>query len=328
MLIIGALFLYAILVGVVGDRWLARAAWVARSPRTALYVWHTCTLTFLVTVASVLVLTAHDLWEHAVVWLFHADKPQVHAVYSGSWHIDAVADAATTLLLAAMVMTAVLAVRRIRDSRREQGRHRLVTDALAAYGPGPLRRVRILEDPVPAAFCIPGSRRDGRIVLTRGALALLTADQVAATVAHEQAHLRFRHHAAIVLANVATVAVGWSGALRNYAGQVRRLAEMAADDHAATEHGRRTLASALLEMCTVPETGGGALPAMTGADPAERIRRLIAPAPSRTGRVPRALAAGAVTVLVAVPATLALAPAVMIADTAHCPPRCHPGPEH
>lgn len=328
MLVIGTLILYAALLGVAGDRRLARSTWVVHSPRAALYVWHTCALTFLATVACVLVLTAHDVWEHAVVWLFHADKPQVHALYSGSWHMDEIANAATLLLLAAVVTMTVLAVRRVRISRREQGKHRLIADALAAYGPGHLRRVRILEDPVPAAFCIPGSRQSARIVLTRGALSLLTAEQVSATVAHEHAHLRFRHHRVIVLADVVTAAVGWSGALRNYAHQVRRLAEMAADDHAASGHGHRTLASALLEMCTVPgNADADVLPAMTGSDPAERIRRLIAGTPSPAGRVLPALAAGAVAALLVVPATVSLAPAVAIANTAHCPPRCHGVPQ-
>ncbi|MFE3142036.1 M56 family metallopeptidase [Streptomyces scopuliridis] len=328
MLVIGTLLLYAALLGVAGDRWLTHAAWVTRSPRTALYVWHACAITFLATVASVLVLTAHDVWEHAVVWLFHADKPQVHALYGGSWYADEITNAATLLLIAAVVTMTVLTARRTRLSRREQNRHRLLANTLASYGPGLLQRVRVLEDPVPAAFCIPGSRKSARIVLTRGALTLLSAEQVSATVAHEQAHLRFRHHSMIVLADVVTAAVGWSGILRNYSAQVRRLAEMAADDHAATGHGHRTLATALLELCTVSGNANvDVLPAMTGADPAERIRRLIAGKTSPTGRVLPALTVGAVAALLAVPAAVCLAPAATIADTAHCPPRCDAAPK-
>ncbi|MFE2938825.1 M56 family metallopeptidase [Streptomyces sp. NPDC059255] len=327
MLVIGTLLLYAALLGVAGNRVLTRAAWVVHSPRTALRLWHTCAVTFLATVTCALVLTAHDLWEHAVVWLFHADKPQVHALYSGSWYADEIATGATVALLAAVSTVTVLAVRRMRISRHERDRHRLVADALAPYGTGPLRRVRVLEDPVPAAFCIPGSRHDARVVLTRGALSLLTPEQVSATVAHEQAHLRFRHHRVIVLAEVVTAAVGWSGALRDYAEQTRRLAEMAADDHAADTHGQRTLAAALLEMCTAPGDAGAGLPAMTGADPAERIRRLLAGQRSSAARALPLLAAGAAAALLMVPTTVSLAPAATIADTAHCPPRCDPSAE-
>ncbi|MEV7866876.1 M56 family metallopeptidase [Streptomyces sp. NPDC088124] len=324
MLVIGTLLLYAALLGVAGNRVLTRAAWVVHSPRTALCLWHTCAVTFLATIACVLVLTAHDVWEHAVVWLFHADEPQVHALYSGSWYADEIATGATVVLLAAVSSVTVLTVRRLRIFRHERNRHRLVADALAPYGTGPLRRVRVLEDPVPAAFCIPGSRHDARIVLTRGALSLLTPEQVSATVAHEQAHLSYRHHRVIVLADVVTAAVGWSGALRDYAEQTRRLAEMVADDHAADEHGQRTLAVALLEMSAAPGNTIGSLPAMTGADPAERIRRLIAGRHCAADRALPLLAAGAAVALLMVPTTVSLAPAATVANTAHCPPRCDP----
>jgi len=61
--------------------------------------------------------------------------------------------------------------------------------------------------------------------------------------------------------------------------------------------------------------------ALNGPDPAERIRRLLTARPAARRGV--ALLAGCATAAVlAVPAALVLAPAVAVADTAHCGQRC------
>ncbi|ALV33113.1 M56 family metallopeptidase [Streptomyces sp. CdTB01] len=320
MLITAVLFGYAALLGGLVDRALTRAAWVIRSPRAALWAWHACAGAFLLSIVGVLVLTAHDMWEYAVVRAFHAAEAEIHAVYAGDWHVELIADAALLLLLLAIGALAVLAVRRARAVGRERSRHRLVTDALADPSQGDRDCVRILDHPAPAAFCIPGSARTARVVLTRGTLRLLNKEQIDATVAHERAHLRFRHHQAILLADVLHAAVGWSGALAHYARQVRRLAEMTADDHAAQRHGHRTVASALLDMCTASDGGpdGSAVLPMTGPDPAERIRRLISASSGAVGRIPPLLVAGAAAAALALPPALALAPAATLAGSAHC----------
>nr|WP_241266460.1 M56 family metallopeptidase [Streptomyces scabichelini] len=172
----------------------------------------------------------------------------------------------------------------------------------------------------PAAFCIPGAGSRSRIVVTTAARDLLSPDQLAATLEHERAHLRLRHHHAILAADVVTAALGWTGLLRPYADQVRRLAEMAADDRAAHKYGRRTVASALLEMCSapaVPPPAASGTLAMTGPDPAERIRRLIS-APSGAGSpLVGALAWAATATALALPMVLALGPALLLANTAH-----------
>ncbi|WP_433456279.1 hypothetical protein ACQPXS_35670 [Streptomyces sp. CA-142005] len=107
--------------------------------------------------------------------------------------------------------------------------------------------------------------------------------------------------------------------LRGYADQVRRLAEMAADDQAAHRHGRRAVAKALLEMSSAPGVGPGApgLPAMTGADPAGRIRRLIGSTPRPASRSLSALMLVATLAVALLPVAVAMAPAALLADTAH-----------
>ncbi|MGQ0631554.1 MAG: M56 family metallopeptidase [Sporichthyaceae bacterium] len=322
VLVIGVLLAYAGALAVGADRVLSRSSWVVRTPRTALVVWHACAFTFLATLAGVLALVGHDKWEHAVVRFFHADKGLVHAAYAGSWYAVEVTYVALLALLATSTALAGLAFRRFRSVRRAQSRHRLLTDAIASPGSGTLERVCVLEESRPAAFCVPGSRRTSRVVLTRGALALLDPDEVAAAVAHERGHLRFGHHRLIVLADVVTSSLRWCGAFAQYSTQVRRLSEMAADDYAARRTGRRAVASALLSMSIV-EPAGGADPtlAMTGADPAERIRRLLSERAS-SRRVIALACVGAAGALM-FPPVIALAPAIALADSAHCDGQCH-----
>lgn len=50
---------------------------------------------------------------------------------------------------------------------------------------------RVLDGPLPLAYCLP--RLAPRVVLSYAALQALSAEQVRAVLAHEQAHLRARH---------------------------------------------------------------------------------------------------------------------------------------
>lgn len=196
------------------------------------------------------------------------------------------------------------------------------TDILGRrLGEGWLRGVWVLEHAVPAAFCVPGWRNGARIVVSRGTLELLTRDQLAAPIEHERGHLRQHHSSIISLADVVGTAVA-CGALRSYPSQVRRLAEMAADDYAARRCGSRVVASALLEMCAVGEPGSSSSApealAMTGSTGAERITRLLAQRPEHARRRFRGLLVGGLAgLLPGVPLLVLLAPAVMVAGSAH-----------
>ncbi|GAB2873561.1 M56 family metallopeptidase [Streptomyces mayteni] len=320
MLVVLVLFLHALLLGGPAARLLAGAAWVVRYPRTALRLWHACVLGFFASLTAVLLLAAHDLWEHAVVWVFHAEKPKVHAAYAGSSPLTGVADVALVILLTGVGALSGQAAIRLVRARRQRAEHRLVADALGEPRRSRIKGLRVLDHATPTAFCVPGSGGRARIVLTTGALRLLTPRQLAATVEHELAHLRMRHHHAILVADTVTAATGWTGVLRDYAPQVRRLTEMAADDLAARRHGHRTVAGALLELGSAPdaEPGAGVLP-MGGSDLAERVRRLIdgVTAGRHRARVLPSLALGLGAALLALPAIVSLAPAASIAGTAH-----------
>ncbi|WP_427919104.1 hypothetical protein [Streptomyces sp. cg40] len=242
-----------------------------------------------------LVLTTHNQWEHGMVWLFKADKYQVHAAYGDAWQAAGIAEAALlalllgagtlsvpTLLLGAGTLS-VLTLRRSLRPRHDRDRYRLTADAQSGQGActegkrdGSEPAVRVLDHPAPAAFCIPGSRRGSRIVVTTAALELLSGDELAA-------------------------ALGRTGLLRGYADEVRRLAK------------------ALLEMSAAPGSGPGGpgLPAMTGSHPAGRVHRLIGAALRPASRLLSATMLVATLAVALLPVAVAIAPAVLPADTAH-----------
>ncbi|MFD8472353.1 M56 family metallopeptidase [Streptomyces globisporus] len=318
MTVIAALLAEAVLLGGPLTWWLARSVWAGRHPQTAIRIWHASAVGVLVSLATVLVLAAHDVWEHAMVWLFHADKPLIHAAYGGAWMARGIGEAALLVLLGGATAMAGLAMRRALAQRRARDRFRLTVDTDGEATDDP--RVRVIDHDGPAAFCIPGTRGQDRIVITSATRALLTAEQLAATLEHEDAHLRLRHHRSILTAEVITTGFGRFGLLRHYAEQVRRLAELAADDQASAAHGRLTVAGALLEMGsavpTAPKANG--MPALTGPDVAGRIRRLIAaPVRRRTPTPVGLLAPVALLVALVAPSGLALAPAVLLMGTAH-----------
>jgi Zn-dependent protease with chaperone function len=153
----------------------------------------------------------------------------------------------------------------------------------------------VLDAPQPAAYCVPG--RPASIVLTSGALAVLSPAQLRAVLAHERAHLAGRHHLLISLTRALAASFPGVPLLRHGAAEVARLAEMRADDAAARRAGRRVLVAALLAMGTGTAVPGRALAATAGQVTA-RVQRLLDP--PRRGRHARyGLALAAVTVVLA-----------------------------
>jgi Zn-dependent protease with chaperone function len=307
--VIAALVVYAGVTGVLADRLLTRAGWTVTSPTLALRVWHTCALAFVSAVICASAVLAHDLWDHLMMWLFHAEESPIHAAYAGSAEVDPWWNATVgiALLLASALM--VTGVRQFRDLHRTRAAHRLLDHRLAQH-PG-AAGVYVLPGSEPVAYCISGSRRDGRIVVTSGAVELLGEAQLRATIEHERAHLQYRHDRGILWSVIVSRALGRLGILRNYSDQVRRLSEMAADDHAATRVGPRLVATALLAVCRIAAMPHDAatLVATAGSRTAERIRRLWPPTRPRTVRRDGLLAAGAATALILLPFALVVVPA-------------------
>jgi Zn-dependent protease with chaperone function len=108
-----------------------------------------------------------------------------------------------------------------------------------------------------------------RIVISSGAFDALTPEQLHAVLAHERAHLRFRHHQALSLATALGRAFPGVPLLTHAQPQLAVLAEMAADDTAVRSHRPEDLAYALVVLGS-----SGARPATLAASGPEAIARL------------------------------------------------------
>jgi len=313
----GLLLAYALATGVLADRFLTRAAWAVRRPATALRVWHACASAFLLALAVVTVIVAHHQWERVVVWVFHADELRVHRTYAGTGPVGEWSNVALGLGLVIWGALTVRVGKQAYDVHRSRAEHRLVADMVTT--PGRHHGVRVLQTEAPAAYCLPGRGATARIVITSGAVEILTDAEVDATIEHERAHLRSAHHRMILWADAVSSLLGRAGILRNYAAQVRRLSEMAADDQAADRCGSRPVASALLTLCTIdppPPPGGSGLLAMSTSRPAERIRRLLADLPAADRKRSALVSSGGLAVA-AIPLAVLLIPAITLAGSAH-----------
>lgn len=150
--------------------------------------------------------------------------------------------------------------------------------------------IAVIQDPRAQAFAVPGipslpghAAIPTRIVATDSLLRTLDEDQRRAMFAHEQAHLRRRHHLYLLLTNLAAVA---NPLLWRLPDAVTEATERWADEDAAVAVGdREILARALgrAALSNLPRT----VPAMAQAHVGKRVRALMAPPPPRR----RALAA-------------------------------------
>jgi Zn-dependent protease with chaperone function len=222
------------------------------------------------------------------------------------------------LVTAGQVLSVATAARiawalgRVAHRRRAEGqRHRLLVRF--AGGSRPDVPAVVLDCPGAAAYSVAG--RHPAVVVTSGALDLLTAPQLGAVLAHENAHLRARHHRLKLAAALAAEALPILPLLREAPARVGRLLEMEADELAAGHHEPRVLASALVAVSTAGAAGAGTTRApgtlsAAGADAAARIHRLLRP-PDRLPRRRRALTCAAVVALTVAPLLLAAAPALV-----------------
>ena len=170
----------------------------------------------------------------------------------------------------------------------------------------------VLDVPELAAYCVPG--RPPAIVLTRGVLAVLDREQVAAVIAHEKAHLAGGHHLLVALTRGLAAAFPAVPLFTRGATEVARLTEMCADDTAARASGRNVLVTALLAMGTGAATPPFALAATAGSLTA-RVQRLLEP-PPRAQHARNWLTLIAVTILLAAASALLISFADALAANA------------
>jgi Zn-dependent protease with chaperone function len=176
--------------------------------------------------------------------------------------------------------------------------HRDCRDITAAGADQP---VILLDSEQPEAYATPAG--GGRIVVTTGLLAALSPDEQRVLLAHEAAHLRYRHVWCVLVVDVCTQA---NPMLRGVARATTQATERWADEYAAALVGDRELAARAVARAALhisrsssgrrsPYPVGLPRTAAIGGQVPQRVRALLAPPP----RPRLVLTAGLILLLVA-----------------------------
>jgi Zn-dependent protease with chaperone function len=211
------------------------------------------------------------------------------------------------------VRTTVTAARQLRLTRRQALRH--ARTARLVGRPEPALGAVLVEHSQPAAYCVAGRRPT--VILTTAALRVLAPGQLEAVMAHERAHLTWRHHRLVAMARIGSRTLPFLPLMRDAQAQVERLVELHADDTAVQARDPDSLATALVLMATADAAAPpadaaapAAVLASAATDAVQRIHRLLRPA-EPLGRSRRLLLRAMAAGLVLGPLVMALAPAAL-----------------
>ncbi|MGH3352010.1 MAG: M56 family metallopeptidase [Nocardioides sp.] len=292
----------------VGQYLLPRLEVLRRAPRLGIALWQTVSAAAIAALLlGMVALTMPGLSAAGAIGeVLRACAIEIQHQYAST--TGAILTTASGVLLAAVGGRLAIALwgqrrRDLQTQRAHLASLDLVTER-AADG------VVVLDQDAAAAYCVQGERRAGTsdtVVITRGAMRALTADQIALVLRHEHAHLSSRHARLVARAHALSRAFPYVGFFRVAHQQIALLAEMHADDAVAVDD-RRSLAEALYELALanrLPKASGAL--AATGADVVQRAQRLVGPhQPLRRTAV--AFLASAIVLVASAPATLALVP--------------------
>lgn len=164
----------------------------------------------------------------------------------------------TALLVAAIAAVSRLAfvtAHHIRDGRRAGTRHRQLIRLAGRPDPAVPGLVWI-EHPVPLAYSVSG--RGPCIVATSGLQDRLTASEQRAVWAHEQAHLRGRHHLIVRMCRLLHTAFPRIPLFAAAPSRVATLTELSADRAAAARCGAQTTRAAFAAVSRCAGADGAA----------------------------------------------------------------------
>lgn len=254
---IAALLLLAYAVAAAGAApLLRRGKWAERSPKVGIVVWQSLSVTVIASVvlagvmlavpAMPFTMTLADFLRACVTVLREQYSTPGGAVVTTAGALVAVAVTARTGYCLFSEFTSA------RRARRSQLR------SLALLGRrDPSGRFLVVDHHTAAAYCLPG--RNNEIVLTSAALGALDEDQRTAVIAHENAHLRARHHIIVAVAKAIHRAFPRVPAFSIAHSELTRLIEMDADDRAARSNARLTVATAMVRLAEAGPTPSAAL---------------------------------------------------------------------
>ena len=280
-----------LLVAVTAALVLSGRGWARSAPRMAMILWQACGLSLVLALVGIvgLVLSPYDEAQRGAGVGSCIDLLR-HRLSSA--HLLTPTAALSALAVAVIARLGYRGVVRAIGTRRYRSRHREALDLLD--GSGDTDVPRSLPAARPFAYSVPG--RGGRIVVTTGALQVLSTDELRAVVEHERAHLRGRHHLVLLAARAFRDAFPRSPLSRKAALEVAELVEFAADDAAAQAVGRQPTAEALRR-----------LSALSDASARRRVGRLVTGVAGPTV-LARCGAAVLSLVLVAAPTAVAAGP--------------------
>ncbi|KWX04140.1 hypothetical protein TH66_09560 [Carbonactinospora thermoautotrophica] len=129
------------------------------------------------------------------------------------------------------------------DTARIRRRHSELLDLVAHQTPD-VPGALVIDHPAAAAYCLPGVR--SRLVVSTGALRMLSPDELRAVLAHERAHACERHDLVLLPFAALCRAFPRLRLCQEANATVALLVEMRADDRAREQHPPQRLAQALL----------------------------------------------------------------------------------
>ncbi|MGQ9347080.1 M56 family metallopeptidase [Mycolicibacterium gilvum] len=208
------------------------------------------------------------------------------------------------LTVAGSAVSAIFLLKTGRSVARLRSRSREHADAVMLVGrPTTCPGVVVVDAPRPAAYCVSG--RPPAIVVTSAAWSALERSELAAVLAHEQAHIAGRHHQVLIMLRAVATALPWVPVMKQSAPAVAELLEMCADDAAARRYGVNSLLGGILAMADTHPVPAEGL-AAAGTATAARAMRLAEPASSRARWTQRAVLGLAMTAMLGAPGLIEL----------------------
>lgn len=296
MTLAACLAFYGVFTAVVAPRLLARLTAPGTAPRLGIAVWTAAVAGVLASwagAAVVAVLSASE-WSGQVADLVRSCLDALRP-----WSVHQPLAAALTAVIA--VLAAVWlgwSAWRIGShwihAHRRGVRHARALRLTGNEVPGLGRGTVVVDTDDVAAYCVAGPLRT--VVITSGALGVLTPTELEAVLAHEHAHLTGRHHLLLTILSAVRRAFPGAPLFRAAEAEVSRLLEMCADDVAVKRHGVGPLISALASMTGGPAPAGSLSAA--GHSVLARAIRLAEPLPRSRRVVHRAALGGTAATLV------------------------------
>jgi Zn-dependent protease with chaperone function len=138
-------------------------------------------------------------------------------------------------------------------TERERRRHRQLLHLLSSPIPDE-PHARLLDDAIPVAYCLPGTRHS-ITVYSAGLLGLLDDAELRAVFEHEKAHLVQRHYIVLMFFDAWRASLPWFPTATRAHTAVGMLVELLADDRARRVVDDKTLARAIALVSGGNDTG-------------------------------------------------------------------------